>query len=134
LFGYPILKAVFDRYSPDPGDRRFQHSDSEMAHLLPILGRLELTGTNFGPRLTVREIREHLPKAVIHGQLAPFAFCRNEEERIVAEFLRDFDQAREQRGLLFATAGSINDGSRLTGMRLIMAAIQRWGRYDEAEG
>ena len=31
--------------------------------------------------------------------------------------------------LVFATAGSINNGSRLTGMRLIMAAIQRYGRY-----
>lgn len=130
LFGYPILKGIFDQYSPDPGDRRFQHSDSAMGHLLPILGRLELTGTNFGPTLTVAEIREHLPKAVIRGQLAPFTFSRNEEENIVREFLRDYEQAREKRGLLFATAGSINDGSRLTGMRLIMAAIQRYGRYD----
>ena len=48
---------------------------------------------------------------------------------MVAEFLRDFEQARAQRGLLFATAGSINNGSRLTGMRLIMAAIQEFGRY-----
>jgi hypothetical protein len=38
--------------------------------------------------------------------------------------------AREQRGLRFATAGSISNGSRLTGMRLIMAAIQHFGRYD----
>jgi hypothetical protein len=28
------------------------------------------------------------------------------------------------------TAGSINNGSRLTGMRLIMSAIQHFGRYD----
>jgi 5-bromo-4-chloroindolyl phosphate hydrolysis protein len=28
------------------------------------------------------------------------------------------------------TAGSINNGSRLTGMRLLMAAIQRHGRYN----
>ena len=53
-----------------------------------------------------------------------------EEVNIVAEFLRDFEMAREKRGLVFATAGSINDGSRLTGMRLIMAAIQEYGRYD----
>ncbi len=48
---------------------------------------------------------------------------------MVAEFLRDFDQARPQRGLRFSTAGSVNNGSRLTGMRLLMAAIQRHGRY-----
>jgi len=130
LFAYPILKGVFDRYSPDSGDNRFQHSDSAMGHLLPLLGRLDLTGANFGPTLTVSEIREHLPNGVIHGQLAPFTFSRNEEEKIVREFLRDFEQARAARGLRFATAGSINDGSRLSGMRLIMAAIQRYGRYD----
>ncbi|MBN1669697.1 MAG: hypothetical protein JXR37_01610 [Kiritimatiellae bacterium] len=130
FFGYPILKGIWDRYSPDPGDSRYQHSDSAMGHLLPVLGRLNLTGTNFGPTLTVAEIREHLPRAVIHGQLAPFTFSRNEEEKIVAEFLRDFEMAQETRGLVFATAGSVNNGSRLTGMRLIMSLIQHHGRYD----
>jgi len=129
FFGYPILEKVFNRYSPNPGDRRGQHSDSDMGHLLPLLGQLELTTVNFGPNLTVSEIRQHLPKAVIYGQLAPFTFSRNEEVNMVAEFLRDFEMAREKRGLIFATAGSINDGSRLTGMRLIMAAIQEYGRY-----
>ncbi|HHT26833.1 MAG TPA: hypothetical protein GXZ82_06260 [Firmicutes bacterium] len=101
-----------------------------MGHLLPLLGELGLTVVNFGPTLTVSEIREHLPNAVIHGQLAPFTFSRNEEEKIVAEFIRDYKMAREKRGLVFATAGSINNGSRLTGMRLIMSAIQHFGRYD----
>ncbi|MEW6359849.1 MAG: hypothetical protein AB1696_26160 [Planctomycetota bacterium] len=130
FFGYPILKGVFDRYAPNPSDGRGQHSDSAMGHLLPILGRFDLTWTNFGPTVMVDEIRQHLPRAVIHGQLAPFTFSRNEEVGMVAEFLRDFEMAREKRGLVFATAGSINNGSRLTGMRLIMAAIQEYGRYD----
>lgn len=129
FFGYPILKSVFERYAPGPDDRRFQHSDSAMGHLLPILGRLKLTATNFGPTVMVDEIRKNLPGAVIHGELAPFTFSRNEEENIVAKFLRDFEMARQKRGLVFATAGSINNGSRLTGLRLIMAAIQRYGRY-----
>jgi uroporphyrinogen decarboxylase len=129
FFGWPILKAVFERYSPAAADIRYQHSDSDMGHLLPLLGRLRLTAVNFGPNLTVSEIRAHLPHAVIHGQLAPFTFSRNEEVNMVAEFLRDFEMAREHRGLVFATAGSINSGSRLTGMRLIMAAIQEHGRY-----
>ncbi|MEX0776556.1 MAG: uroporphyrinogen decarboxylase family protein [Phycisphaeraceae bacterium] len=130
MFGYPILKAIFARYSPDPTDRRYQHSDSAMGHLLPILGRLNMTGCNFGPTLSVSEIRRHMPRTVIQGQLAPFTFSRNEEENIVAEFLRDFEQARAEKGLWFATAGSINNGSRLTGLRLIMSTIQRYGRYD----
>jgi len=129
-FAMPIHRAVFGRYAPDSQDRRYQHSDSNMAHLLPQLAELDLTGANFGPTLTVREIRHHLPHAVIDGQLAPFTFSRNDEANMVAEFLRDFEQAREKRGLCFATAGSINNGSRLTGTRLLMAAIQRYGRYD----
>jgi uroporphyrinogen decarboxylase len=129
LFGAPVLQAVFERYAPEPEDWRYQHSDSDMGHLVPILARFNLHGCNFGPNVTVRHIREHMPQTVIQGQLAPFTFSRNEEVNIVAEFLRDFDQAKESRGLNFTTAGSINNGSRLTGMRLIMAAIQRWGRY-----
>ena len=130
FFGYPILKGIFDRYSPAPSDRRGQHSDSEMAHLLPVLGKVDLNSVNFGPRVMVDDIRRHLPNAVIQGQLAPFTFSRNDEVGMVAEFVRDFELARERKGLVFATAGSINNGSRLTGMRLIMAAIQRYGRYD----
>ncbi len=129
FFAYPILKEVFGRYAPGPDDRRFQHSDSDMGHLLPVLGKLELTGTNFGPTVMVDDIRAHLPKAVISGQLAPFTFSRNDEEGIVAEFLRDFERAQPERGLMFGCAGSINNGSRLTGMRLIMSAIQNYGRY-----
>lgn len=128
LFGWPILRAVFDRYSPAPGDMRGQHSDSAMGHLLPLLGELNLTTVNFGPTVMVRDIRANLPRAVIHGQLAPFAFSRNEEVEMIAQFHRDADMADEAGGLVFATAGSINNGSRLSGMRLIMAAIQRRGR------
>ena len=54
---------------------------------------------------------------------------RLEQENIVLEFLRDFEMAREKRGLVFETAGSVNQGTRITSMRLAMAAIQRFGRY-----
>jgi uroporphyrinogen decarboxylase len=129
VFAMPIHHAVMGVYAPDPKDWRYQHSDSDMAHLLPQLGSLDLSGTNFGPTLSVAEIRAHCPHAVIDGQLAPFTYSRNEEANMVAEFLRDFDQARDARGLNFTTAGSINNGSRLSGMRLLMATIQRYGRY-----
>jgi uroporphyrinogen decarboxylase len=129
FFGWPILKAVFERYSPTPNDSRYQHSDSDMGHLLPLLGRLNLTGVNFGPNVMPADIRRHLPQAAIHGQLAPFTFSRNEEVNMVAEFLRDFGMVRDTKGLVFATAGSINNGSLLSGMRLLMAAIQEYGRY-----
>jgi uroporphyrinogen decarboxylase len=129
FFGFPILKTLFDKYAPRSTDTRYQHSDSDMAHLLPVLARLNFHMVNFGPKLTVAEIHQHMPRTVVQGQLAPFTFSRNEEVNIVAEFLRDFEMARNHKGLLFATAGSIHDGSRLTALRLIMAAIQQFGRY-----
>jgi len=129
FFAMPIHRAVFAEFASFEGASRYQHSDSAMAHLLPLISELKLTGTNFGPTLSVAEIREHCPDARIDGQLAPFTYCRNEERNMLAEFLRDFTQARSSRGLNFATAGSVNNGSRLSGMRLLMAAIQRHGRY-----
>jgi hypothetical protein len=48
---------------------------------------------------------------------------------MVAETLRDFEQAREHRGVVFATAGSVNAGSRLSGLRLIMETLQTRCRY-----
>ncbi len=130
FYGYPIVQALFDRFAPDPENRRGQHSDSDMAHLLGILARCNLHDCNFGPTLTVEQIHQHMPNTVIYGQLAPFTYSRNEEVNMVAELLRDFAAARESRGLVFATAGSVNNGSRLTGMRLLMSAIQEYGRYD----
>ena len=129
LFGWPILKALFDRLSPNPKDHRGQHSDSAMGHLLPLLGKLDLTYANFGPTLTVTRIRDHLPHAVIHGQLAPYTYSRNDAEGIVLECLRDVTMAREKRGLVFETAGSINEGTSLASMRLAMAALDRFGRF-----
>ena len=130
LFAYPIVKGIWDYCSPDPKDSRYQHSDSDMAHIIPVLSRCNITGVNFGPTVLVDAIREYMPNAVINGCLAPFTYSRNDEVNMVAEFLRDHEMAFEQRRLVFSTAGSINNGSRLTGMRLLMAAIQEYGRYD----
>ena len=129
FFGYPIMQACFDTFCPLPGDWRAQHSDSAMTHLLPLLGQLQMNDVNFGPTVPADAIRAHLPQAVIRGQLAPFTFSRNEEAQILTELFRDFNMTRDTRGLIFTCAGSINNGSRLTGMRLIMAAIQHFARY-----
>lgn len=129
FFAYPILKRVFERYSPGPDDVRYQHSDSPMGHLLPILAQLNLTGCNFGPTLTVEQIRAHMPRTRIDGQLAPFTFMSNDENAIVAEVRRDCAMARDAHGLNVSTAGSINNGSLLTSMRAVMFAIQNYGRY-----
>ncbi|MBO7385495.1 MAG: hypothetical protein J6U63_04040 [Clostridia bacterium] len=122
-FGYPVLKKVFARFSPDPEDKRYQHSDSAMGHLLPILGRLDLNGVNFGPTVMVPEIRENLPHARSDGCIAPFAFMRNEREELIAETKRDIEAGFRYGGVNISTAGSINNGSSLESMRLIMEVI-----------
>jgi uroporphyrinogen decarboxylase len=129
FFASPIVQGMFDRYAPDAGDSRYQHSDSAMGHLLPVLAGHGLTGVNFGPTLSVTEIRRHLPRAVINGQLAPFTFQRNEERGIAEQTLRDFEQSREARGVVFTTAGSVNPGTRLSSLALIMRVIQERCRY-----
>ena len=133
LFGYPVLKRVFEYTDKSPlydRNKRYQHSDSAMAHLLPQLADFNLTGCNFGPTVTVEEIRKHMPNTRIDGQLAPFTFMRNNEKDIIAEVKRDCDMAKDSKGLNVMTAGSINNGSLLTSMRTVMAAIQNFGRYD----
>lgn len=131
LFGYPVLRRVFEVQSPDPGDERFQHSDSAMGHLLPILSRLNLTGCNFGPTVTVEQIRQTMPRTRIDGQLAPLTFMRNDPAAITAEVRRDCEAIRRTgaRGLNLSTAGSINNGSSLASMRVVMEAIAEYGQY-----
>ena len=129
LFGFPVLKKVFDKWCPNPEDSRYQHSDSNMSHLLPILQKLNFTGCNFGPTVLVNEIRKYMPTTRIDGCIAPFTFMRNDEQAIIAEVKRDCEMSKEFRGINLSTAGSINNGSLLTSMRAVMYAIQNYGRY-----
>ncbi|MEI6603571.1 MAG: uroporphyrinogen decarboxylase family protein [Clostridia bacterium] len=130
-FGLPVLKSVFDFCAPNPEDHRFQHSDSAMGHLLPLLATLNLSGCNFGPTVSVTDIRKHMPRTRIDGQIAPFTFMRNNAADILAEVKRDCMQAKESgvKGLNLATAGSINNGSLLSSMLVVMEGIQTYGRY-----
>jgi len=130
-FGYPVLKEIFGYYCPDADDMRYQHSDSDMGHLLPILGRLNFTGVNFGPNVLVDQIRKYMPKTRIDGCLAPYTFMRNDSENIVKQVKRDCQMAIDSgaRGLNLSTAGSINPGSSLASLRLVMQTIQNFGRY-----
>ena len=128
--GLPVLLRVFERFSPGENDRRYQHSDSLMGHLLPLLGQAKLNGVNFGPTVLVDAIRKHLPKACIDGCLAPFTLMRNDTQAIHAELIRDFTMSKALgKGVNFDTAGSINDGSSLASLANIMAWIQAECRY-----
>ncbi len=130
-FGYPVLKEIFDYVAYEENDRRYQHSDSAMGHLLPFFAKLNLNGCNFGPTLTVSEIRKQLPHCRIDGQLAPFTFMSNDKEKIIAEVKRDCLMAKENdlRGVNIATAGSINNGSSLESMKVVMETVAEFGQY-----
>ncbi len=132
LFGYPVLRDVFAHYSPDPDDSRYQHSDSAMGHLLPLLGQVDLNGVNFGPTVLVPEIRKYLPRARIDGCISPITFMRNDREGLIRETTRDVLDGLQYGGLNLTTAGSINDGSSLESMRLIMSIIQQHPRKVKA--
>jgi len=122
-FGYPVLRDVFAHYSPGKDDKRYQHSDSAMGHLLPILGRLDLNGVNFGPTVLVPEIRKYLPNARIDGCIDPMAFMRNELDVLRAQVEREIEADRIYGGVNISTAGSINNGSSLESLRYIMEVI-----------
>lgn len=129
-FGLPILERVFAVFCPDEGDRRYQHSDSEMTHLLPLLNRVRLHGANFGPTVRPEVIRREMPRTVIHGQLPPFTFSRGTPEEIYLAVRRDIEAVGADGGLVVTTAGSVNPGSKLEGLRAVMYAIQQHGRYE----
>ena len=130
FFGYPILKRVFERFCPEPSHWRYQHSDSDMEHLLPILSHVNLHGVNFGPTVTIDKIRRYMPRTRIDGCIAPFTFMNNDHDALIAEVKRDCEMASQfGRGVNLTTAGSINDGSSLESMRTIMWAICEYGRY-----
>ena len=129
FFAQPILRKVFDVFAPGTDDVRYQHSDSAMGHLMPLLNDVGMNGVNFGPTLLAADIRRAMPRAVIHGQLAPWTFARGTDEDVAAEVRRDIEAASAGGGLVIATAGSINPGSRLSGLRAIMSTIQHYGTY-----
>ena len=130
FFAYPILKRVFDRFCPEPQHWRYQHSDSAMEHLLPVLGKLGFHGVNFGPTVTIDKIREYMPKTRIDGCIAPFTFMGGDRGKLIGEVKRDCEMAKRYgRGVNICTAGSINDGSSLENMRAAMWAVCEYGRY-----
>ncbi|MCG9894171.1 MAG: uroporphyrinogen decarboxylase family protein [Fimbriimonadaceae bacterium] len=129
-FCLPVWQTLAAELAGEPGAMRYQHSDSEMRHLLPILAGLNLTACNFGPTLPVRLIREHLPDTEIQGQIAPFTLRDGGPEAVEAEVRRDFEAVGGDGGLLMTTAGSIPAGTSLAAIRCFMESVDRICRYD----
>ena len=78
--------------------------------------------------MLIPDIRRHLPNARIDGCVSPMTFMRNDTEGLVREVQRDCADALKYNGVNISTAGSINNGSSLESLRLVMSLIQRYGR------
>ncbi|MFQ3586357.1 MAG: uroporphyrinogen decarboxylase family protein [Fimbriimonadaceae bacterium] len=129
-FCLPAVRTVLDSLAAEPGDMRFQHSDSDMGHLMPSLATLGLTGCNFGPRIPAADIRACLPRTEIYGQVAPMTLRSGERDAIFGEVRRDFAAVGAGGGWTVATAGSIPAGTSLESVRTFLEAVGSETRYD----
>ena len=125
---YPALEAVLEALAP--GDaRRYQHSDSSMGHLLDYQYALGIRVVNYGPEIDVRNIRQKMPGAMIHGHMPPFLLRNAGPEEIRQRIISDFEKAGEGGGLAVATAGSLAAGTGVGRMRWLMHCVQKHCRY-----
>ena len=129
-FCLPAMNRVMGAFAPDPEDYRFQHSDSAMGHLLPILSPLGFHAVNFGPTVPASEIRRAMQCAVIEGCVAPNTLRDKPLDAVVAEVKRDFAAVGADGGLVVTTCGSISAGTSLESIRGFMWAVQEFCRYD----
>lgn len=128
-FCAPFIERIFREFAPGPEDSRYQHSDSAMGHLMPILNDLGVNNVNFGPTIHPAEIRKAMPKAVIHGQMPPFTLRNGSAEEIIETVKRDIDAVGADGGLIATTAGSIAAGTPFDNIKVFLWAVNEYGRY-----
>lgn len=124
-FALPAMKACMDAF---PG-YRFQHSDSAMEHLLPVLAECDYHGVNFGPTVPVRAIRDAMPGAEIQGQVPPFLLRDGTVDELRDCIRRDFAEVGGDGGMVITTAGSVAAGTTLDKIRAFMEIVQEDCRY-----
>lgn len=128
-FCAPVLERLFKEFAPLPEHYRFQHSDSNMGHLMGILNDLGVNSVNFGPEIHPLEIRKAMPKAVINGQIPPFTLRNGTPADIINTVRRDIDAVGGDGGLVECPAGSVTGGTPLENLKVYMWAVQSYGRY-----
>jgi uroporphyrinogen decarboxylase len=124
----PVLERVLAAMAP--GDaRRYQHSDSAMAHLLDQQYELGIRVVNYGPEVDAGLIRDRMPDAIIHGHMPPLLLRNGSPEEIRQRVLDDFEKAGATGGLVVTTAGSLAAGTGVGRMRWLMWVVQNDCRY-----
>jgi uroporphyrinogen decarboxylase len=125
---FPVLDKVLNAMAPGNA-RRYQHSDSAMAHLLDQQYELGIRDVNYGPEVEVGLIREKMPDAYIHGHMPPFLLRNGSPEEIRQRVIDDFKRAGATGGLNVTTAGSLAAGTGVGRMRGLMWVVQNECRY-----
>lgn len=127
-FCAPVLEKLFHTFASNKDDRRFQHSDSDMAHLMPILYRLGVNAVNFGPNIHPLEIRRTMPNARIHGQIPPFVLRNGTREEIIDIVKRDMEVALIDGNFIATTAGSVAAGTPMENIKTYIKAVYEFGK------
>lgn len=128
-FCAPFMEKIFTEFAPAKDDKRHQHSDSSMGHLMPILRDLGVNQVNLGPDLHPLDIRQAMPKTVICGQTPPLVLRDGTPEDIIDTVKRDIDAVGGDGGLVETPAGSVAAGTSFENIRIYMWAVQEYGRY-----
>lgn len=128
-FCAPVLDNLFKEFAPLPEHKRFQHSDSDMGHLMGILKDLGINGVNLGPNIQPLDIRRAMPHTVISGQIPPFLLRNGTHKEIIDTVRRDIDAVGGDGGLIECPAGSVTGGTSLENLKVYMWAVDKYGRY-----
>lgn len=129
---FPVLHEILEAFAP--GDAaRYQHSDSNMEHLLDFQCELGIRSVNYGPGIDVRNIRLKMPGAMINGHMPPFLLRNASPGEIEQRIISDFEKAGDGGGLTVTTAGSLAAGTGVGRMRWLMHCVQKHCRYDSCK-
>ena len=125
---YPVLEKVLAAMAPGKA-LRYQHSDSDMGHLMEMQYALGMRSVNYGPNIDAGLIRRTMPEALINGQIPPFLLRNGSPAEIERQVIADFRKAGATGGLNVTTAGSLAAGTGVGRMRWLMQAVQEHCRY-----
>lgn len=128
-FCAPLLDKLFKEFAPLPEHKRYQHSDSDMGHLMGTLKDLGINEVNLGPNIHPLDIRKAMPQTVISGQIPPFLLRNGTHEEIIDIVRRDIDSVGRDGGLIECPAGSVTGGTSLENLKVYMWAVDKYGRY-----
>lgn len=128
-FCAPVLEKVFNEFAQGMFTKRFQHSDSDMGHLMGILHDIGVNAVNLGPSLEPKDIKATMPNTMILGQIPPFVLREGTPEEIVSFVRRDIDAAGGDGSLIECPAGSVPGGTSFENLRIYMWAVEKYGRY-----